>query len=122
VEVEILKDLKLGHFPYRSLEQLKSKISVGWINTLASYSYNDGHNYHWHKLFEKLKKNNFQISVEAILEHNEKHVPMDFSFCQSLELKYTTNNEVNAICNLLNYCELLACKYREMEKRLREGI
>lgn len=119
IKVEISQDLKLRHFPYRSLEHLKSKITVDWINTLASYTYNKGHNYHWHELFEVLKKNNFSISVDAILEHNEKYVPMDVSFCRSLDLKYTTGNEVNAIANLLNYCESLAIQYREMDKQRR---
>ncbi|PGY09712.1 glycosyltransferase family 2 protein [Bacillus sp. AFS031507] len=121
VKVEISQNLKLGHFPYRSLEHLKSKITVGWINTLASYNYSEGHNYHWHTLFEELKKNNFNLSVDAILEHNETYVPMDFSFCHSLDLKYTYHNEVSAISNLLNYCESLAIHYREMDKLRRGG-
>lgn len=119
--VKISQHLKLRHFPYRSLEHLKSKITVGWLNTLASYNYNEGHNYHWHNLFEELKKNNFNISVDAILEHNETYVPMDLSFCPSVEIKYTTDHEVNAISNLLNYCETLASNYREMDKRRRGG-
>jgi hypothetical protein len=121
IKVKILQKLQLMHFPYRSLEQLKSKITVGWINTLATYDYAEGHNYHWHDLFKELKQNNFNISVDAILEHNERYVPMDFSFCQALDLKYTTPNEVSAISNLLNYCESLASNYRELEKLRREG-
>lgn len=121
VKVEISQNLKLAHFPYRSLEHLKSKITVGWLNTLASYNYNEGHNYHWHSLFDDLKKNNFTMNVDAILEHNESSMPMDFSFCHSLDIKYTNHNEVNAIRNLLNYCESLASNYREMDKRRREG-
>lgn len=122
VELEILAPLKIRHFPYRSLEQVKSKIAVGWINTLASYSYNVGHNYHWQALFEKLKHNNFNLSIEDILKHNEVHVPMDFSFCRSLDLKYTGPNEVNAVRNLLNYTEALATRYREQVKLRRRGI
>jgi hypothetical protein len=121
VKMEISPNLKLRHYPYRSLEHLKSKITVGWMNTLASYNYNEGHNYHWHALFEELKKNNLNISVDVILEHNETYVPMDISFCPSLDVKYTTDHEVNAISNLLNYCESLAIKYREMDKQRRGG-
>jgi len=80
LEQEILAPLKIRHFPYRSLEQAKSKIAVGWINTLASYSYNVGHNYHWQALFEIIKHNNFNLRLEDILEHNEEHVPMNFFF------------------------------------------
>lgn len=116
VEVETLAPLKIRHFPYRSLEQIKTKIAVGWINTLASYSYRVGHNYHWQALFEKLKHNNFNLSVEDILEHNEIHVPMALSFCRSLNLKYTEANEVNAVRNLLNYSEALATQYRRRVK------
>ncbi|WP_066258972.1 glycosyltransferase family 2 protein [Neobacillus drentensis] len=121
VRVEISPNLKLRHYPYRSLEHLKSKITVGWMNTLASYNYNEGHNYHWYDLFEELKKNNLNISVDVILEHNETYIPMDLSFCPSVEVKYTTDHEVNAISNLLNYCESLAINYREMDKRRRGG-
>ncbi|MFB3166857.1 glycosyltransferase family 2 protein [Neobacillus sp. 179-C4.2 HS] len=120
VELEMLQNLKLRHFPYRSIEHLKSKITVGWINTLSSHTYSLGHNGHWHELFEKLKKNNFNMSVDAILEHNEIKVPMDFSFCHSLEIKYTTHNEVNAISNLLNYCEALAIAYRKKDRQLQD--
>lgn len=116
-----LQSLKLRHFPYRSLEQLKSKITVGWMNTLASYNYSEGHNYHWHALFDKLKENNFTLAVDEISDYQEKYVPMNLSFCHSLDIKYTTDHEVNAIVNLLNYCESLAESYREVDRWRREG-
>ncbi|MEH7076603.1 glycosyltransferase family 2 protein [Neobacillus drentensis] len=119
VRVQISPHLKLKHYPYRSIEHLKSKITVGWMNTLASHNYSEGHNYHWRTLFDELKNNNFSISVDAILEHNETYIPMDTTFCHSLELKYTTAHEVNALRNLLNYCESLANNYRELDKRRR---
>ncbi len=121
LEQEILAPLKIRHFPYRSLEQAKSKIAVGWINTLASYSYNVGHNYHWQALFEILKHSNFNLRLEDILEYNEVHVPMNFSFCCSLDLKYTGENEVNAVRNLLNYTEALAARYREQVRLQGQG-
>ncbi|MBT2701615.1 glycosyltransferase family 2 protein [Bacillus sp. ISL-40] len=118
VEKEVLQQLKLRHFPYRSLEHLKSKISVGWLNTLASHTYNEGDNFHWYDLFNQLKKNNFNISIDAILQHDETYVPMNLSFCtHPLDLKYTTHNEVSAISNLLNYCESLARNNGEMTKK-----
>ena len=122
VKVELLETLKLRHFPYRSLEHLKSKVAVGWINTLASYSYSKGHNYHWQELYEKLKHNNFHLTLDAILEHDKTYMPMDLSFCRSLDLRYTTANEVNAVSNLLNYCETLASQYRELVKIRLQGL
>lgn len=122
IRTEKLQSLKLRHFPYRSLEQLKSKITVGWINTLASYNYSEGFNYHWHALFDELKKNNFTIAVNTISDHQEKYVPMNLSFCRSLDLKYTTAHEVNAIVNLLNYCESLAANYSSLDRQRREGL
>ncbi|WP_010630782.1 glycosyltransferase family 2 protein [Sporolactobacillus vineae] len=121
IRTQKLQSLKLRHFPYRSLEQLKSKITVGWMNTLASYNYSEGFNYHWHALFDELKKNNFTIAVDAISDHQEKYVPMNLSFCRSLDLKYTTEHEVNAIVNLLNYCESLAADYSKLVRQQREG-
>ncbi|WP_100486644.1 glycosyltransferase family 2 protein [Sporolactobacillus pectinivorans] len=122
IQTHKLQTLKLRHFPYRSLEQLKSKITVGWINTLASYNYSEGYNYHWHALFDELKKNNFYLNLDTISDHQEKYVPMNLSFCRSLDLKYTTDYEVNAIVNLLNYCESLADNYRQLDKQRREGL
>lgn len=122
IERELLAPLKLRHFPYRSLEQLKSKVAVGWLNTLASPRYNKGHNYHWQELFEKLRADNFNLNLEEILEHNERYMPMELSFCRSLSIKYTSANEVSAIKNLLDYGEVLAIKYRALVKQRLRGI
>ncbi|KON85964.1 family 2 glycosyl transferase [Sporosarcina globispora] len=117
VQREISKYLKLMHFPYRSVEQLKSKIIVGWISNLSNYNYKEGDVFHWKILYEQLKKNNLNFNFS---EWIEKPFPMDLSFCQSIELKYTTPNEVNAIINLLNYCEDLARSYSQLEKSQRK--
>ncbi|KGP91097.1 family 2 glycosyl transferase [Pontibacillus chungwhensis BH030062] len=121
VQVEVLQDLKLLHYPYRSLEQIKSKITVGWINTLATHYYNEGHNYHWQELFEELRKNNLHFDMNKILQNDERSVPMKYAFCSPIEMKYTNHDEISAVNNLLLYCEALATKYRELDQRLREG-
>lgn len=122
IQREILAPLKLRHFPYRSLEQLKSKVAVGWLNTLASHRYSKGHNYHWQELFAKLKADNFNLNLEEILEHDERDKPMELSFCRSLSIKYTGANEVSAVKNLLDYGEALATKYRALVKQRLRGI
>lgn len=43
--------------------------------------------------------------------------PIDLSFCESLELKYTEDEEINPLKNLLENCELLACEYASLKKQ-----
>lgn len=128
VQREISQHLKLMHFPYRSVEQIKSKITVGWISTLSRHNYKEGDAYHWKNLYEQLKKNNLHLNLSEIiaitrprgfepLTQIEIPFPMDLLFCESIELKYTTPNEVNAIINLLNYCEDLARSYSQFKKQ-----
>jgi glycosyltransferase involved in cell wall biosynthesis len=46
--------LSLAHFPVRSQEQLKGKILIGWLSTLAKPNLGATENYHWKLMFDKM--------------------------------------------------------------------
>ena len=51
-----INDLRIAHFPLRSLEQCMSKILVGWPNPIEKNKQNNVWGHHWKSLFEKIKQ------------------------------------------------------------------
>lgn len=116
VKVNTLEDLKIAHFPIRSLEQFKSKLLVAWINRLAR---NEGNELYL-KRFVQAIKNGRGLSNEDLFHLAKNfpfktdkdikivHKPLDLTFCKSTKLKYTKENEVNAFLNFFENCEEMA--------------
>lgn len=116
IPCNILSSLKLAHFQHRSLEQVKSKILVGWLNNLARSKYINGQAMHWKWSYDLIKEN-ADITLEKLIgTPNCVEAPINLSFCNSLEMKYTSKNEINSLKNLLNYCENLAKEYSKLKK------
>ena len=108
---EVLHSLKLAHFQHRSLEHVKSKFLVGWLNNLTRTNYIIGEAAHW-KIAYDLIKENVDITLEDLIGTPQCiEAPINLSFCNSIEMKYTSKNEVNSLKNLLNYSEALANEY-----------
>lgn len=120
-----LTDLRIAHFPLRSLEQCMSKILVGWPNLIEKNQENNVWGHHWKSLFEKIK-NKGTISY-ADLEYFSKNYSlreyrddieitpktMNIDFCENIDIKY--DYDYNYLRNLLdNYVyfveELLLAK------------
>jgi glycosyltransferase involved in cell wall biosynthesis len=111
-------ELVLSHFSLRSSELVKSKALVGWISNLTRYNRSGIENYHWQSMYNKLKENLNSPLNEVIGKKELETAPMNLSFCENIEIKYTTANEVNAIRNLLEYCEQLALDYSDLKREL----
>jgi hypothetical protein len=112
----ISSSLKLAHYQYRSLEHVKSKFLVGWLNNLTRYKYINGQAIHWKWAYDSIKENP-DVTLEQVIGTPECfEAPVNLSFCSSIEMKYTSKNEINSLKNLLNYCEILAKEYAKLMK------
>lgn len=114
--------LNIAHFPLRSINQTKSKVLLGYPNTLSRNTVVKGTSFHYEVMFNKIK-NNEHLSTEDVtrlakqysLDFKKipskyeddnlitiKEKPMDLSFCDVLEVKYHFNE--SPLNNLLeNY-------------------
>lgn len=119
-------DLIIAHYPIRSKEQTISKIVVGWINELNRVDRKEGENFHWKKIFNKIKKD--EIDNEDILnfakefalkddnlEVNIQKDPIDLSFCGNLEIIYTPD-KINPLSNLLERFEILSKSHTDFKR------
>lgn len=125
-EKERLNELRIAHFPVRSIKQIESKILVGWINNLSRHNRNEDEAWHWRGLFEKIKcggvlkqEDIIKIAKEYCSEDKNSYIqiiekPMDLSFCKDIETRYTQDEEINPLKNLLENCEKLARAYAEL--------
>jgi glycosyltransferase involved in cell wall biosynthesis len=118
INAEVVKGLTIAHFPYRSVEQIKSKALVGWISNLTRYNRPEYENWHWKEIFDKLKEN-LNVDYHDIMSTPPLQAkPINLSYCKDISIKYTTANEMNAIKNLLEYCEALAMDYAKLKREL----
>jgi O-antigen biosynthesis protein len=122
-----LPELRVAHYPLRSTEQLKSKVSVGWINNLSRQTRKYGEAYHWKKLYDRIKDGNEDLTesdlVEAALEYGCDRADIytelkefNVSFTPIIELKYTTENaDTNSYRNLLDNSENMAKEFSALK-------
>ena len=89
---------------------------VGWLNKLVKHNYILGESRHWKWSYDKIKED-IDINLEKIIGTPPlKKAPINLSFCDQINIKYTSKNEVNYLKNLLNYCENLAKEYAKLKK------
>ncbi|MBP2637395.1 MAG: glycosyl transferase family 2 [Firmicutes bacterium] len=119
--------MRLAHFPVRSVAQLKTKILIGWINSLARHDRQIGQGFHRQYLFDKIV-NNQEISAEMLetisktydMGHNQdadiKTVfkPIDLSWCQEIEIKYAELAQVDYLKSTLKNAAALASNFAKM--------
>lgn len=111
---QIIDDLKIAHFPLRSVEQCMSKILVGWPNMISKNVENSDLGFHWKKLFDIIKENGklTQEDLELFsrnyaLEEFRQNIeimerPMNIDFCKNIDIKY--DYDYNYLRNVLeNY-------------------
>lgn len=125
-ERKISTDICIAHYPICSKEQLKSKVLVGYINNLATYDAKPGEGWHLEVLLNKIKSNqNFSdvdltmfaktyacdVTVDSIPISSQ---PVNTSFCQNIKIRYTNLNEVVALKNFIENCELLAREHSKV--------
>lgn len=107
-----LSNLRIAHFPLRSIEQCMSKILVGWPNLIKKNKENSIWGHHWKSFFEKIKdkglidyddleyfsKNYSLDEVSDDIEITQKR--MNIGFCKDLEIRYSY--DYNYLRNLLD--------------------
>ena len=126
---EKTSDLKIAHFPIRSSEQIMSKVTIGWMNTLSRPNHKPGEAFHWETFYNKIKKDrylfkkDFQEIVQEYLFNGKKNIklilrPLDLSFCKDISCKFTNPEGIDPIKNLLQNCECMAKQYAKLKNTL----
>jgi radical SAM protein with 4Fe4S-binding SPASM domain len=126
----VVEELRIAHFPLRSIDQLKSKIYVGWVNSLSRYDRKAGEGFHWEVLFNSLMEGG-EITVPMLAEMAkhydlaDKEVevktqqnPVNLSHMPSITLKYTRSNTINYTRNLAQNAACLAQEYSLQKKKV----
>jgi hypothetical protein len=108
--------MHVGHFQWRSCEQMISKVTVGWLNNVARYSTRTNRAFHWKTAFYNLLQQG-DVSVEPMSPEVET-VALGEELT-SIELKYTSVVPHAALRNLMTASEKIAEAYIE-EKVLRQ--
>ena len=114
----IISDLKIAHFPLRSIEQCMSKILVGWPNLIEKNKENNVWGHHWRSLFEKIKQKGsityydleyFGKNYSLREYHNDIEMSkktMNIDFCDNIEIKYEYDYSYlrNLLDNYVFFC------------------
>ncbi|SHJ50501.1 glycosyltransferase family 2 protein [Paramaledivibacter caminithermalis] len=126
---DVMDELIVAHYPVRSVNQIKSKILVGWINELSRYDTDKPDCWHWGMMYRDIKDGKGDLSQRDLIKiaknYNLKkeydgtpiYFPIDISFCKSLEIKYTGIEEIKPLKNVLDNCEILAKEYAFLKKK-----
>lgn len=119
--------LTLAHYEIRSFEQAKSKWMVGWLSNLSRYNRRETQSVHWKQWFDTIVNNPGLSETEFFNLCREQYYgapitqePINLSFCSTIDIKYTTLNEVDSFKNLIRFCETLAMNYAKLKKRNQE--
>ena len=103
----IQTELKIAHFPLRSINQTMSKVLVNYPNTLSRKVVKPGVSFHYTIMFDKIKKNS-TLDMEDVTEFakqyslaknykktdfddefiNIEYSPMNLNFCEDIKIKY----------------------------------
>ena len=125
---EKLFNLKIAHYPIRSIEQIYSKICVGALNYLSSSSYKKGQAWHWFRLYNEIKVGRKCLDIVELSKYYDIQDKLsqdvvihfnliDLSFCDNIQLKYSNSN-IDYLANILNNCENIISKYNKTSKDL----
>ena len=135
-------ELNIAHFPLRSINQTKSKVLVGYPNTLSRNTVVKGTSFHYEIMFNKIK-NNEDFSIEDVtklakqysLDFNKipskyeednfiyiKKMPINLSFCTNLEVKYPFNESPlnNLLDNYIYFAKEINIFKNKLSKTERE--
>lgn len=108
-------NLKMAHFPVRSMDQLKSKAAMGILALMSRGNLQPGEASHWRMVYDKIKNqpdlefmdliNTLNYFISGIEERTfEVELnPLNTSFCRDLESRY--NHKSDSFINLLNFSE-----------------
>jgi hypothetical protein len=121
------KELAIAHYAIRSLEQLKSKMIIKWLNKTARVSKRiraaKNRNYYYNLVDMKYKDfigiaENFRVRDKENNSFVIINEPINLSFCDSIKLKYTEHESTNWIKNLIENMEQMALDYARLKQEL----
>lgn len=116
----IFSELRFAHFPIRSAEQIKSKALIGYTNLLSMPDKDKAARSHWKIIYEQIRDGS-PLTIELLqslstlylhpeadveVEKNPINLPDEY-----LQLRYTHEDEVNALKNYCHNVEALAVRY-----------
>lgn len=106
-----LTGMHLAHFPWRSEEQVSSKMAVGWLSNVAKYSRQTNIANHWRNGFEQLLMNG-HIDRPELERAQTAKIP---SSCQRITMKYASDMSRSLLRNVLLAAEKIANDYCEQQ-------
>lgn len=124
-EVHNCKDLFLGHYPVRSVNQLTVRIISGTLNVLSQESRESGRSFHKFEILDTIiqngcidKKTLHKESLYYAMKDNTVNVktqlePLDTSFCKGLDIKYSLKEPQSSLVAALSMGTILIDKLRK---------
>ena len=118
-ERRMFNELIVAHYPCRSLEQVISKVVVGWLANLAIKDKPDHWAKHWQKMYDMVRQgirderlmNLLAIQylgtdvTEADMKITKGRIPLDEKY---FEMKYTEPKEFDSLHNIIMLAEKMA--------------
>lgn len=111
-------NLRVAHFPIRSREQCISKVIVGWPNLISINTEHKPWGWHWKKIFDKIKINQF-LTNEDLKDFAKYYAlkdfdgdvkivnqPINLDFCKDIDIIYYRS--FNYLKNVLDNLEEFA--------------
>lgn len=116
-------DLKFAHFPIRSEEQIRSKALIGWTNYLTIPQRDQSFGTHWEKIYRQVR-DGVPLTIDTLQKMSLLYVEADENLNiiknpvllpeKYMQIKYTHQQEINALKNYCHNVEELAAKYAEL--------
>ena len=134
VNKEVLQTMRLAHYPIRSMEQLKSKVMVGWINHLSRHDRSPDEAWHWKRIVDAFAAGQIRngedltrlakaytshlldpqrLAAEIEIRKMPLQLPPDYP---PIVLKYTDAITVYADRNIVRNAEKLAKEYSALKR------
>ena len=132
IPFEEVDELRIAHMPIRNKLQCISKEVVGWLNNISNYYKDPRASWHQNILYTMLVESNGDLTDEQLLRYiksyssrkaadinvEEFEHPFDTSFCENIDLKYTTEYNENGFVKILKFAENLALNYAKTNQIL----
>lgn len=132
IPFEELDELRIAHIPIRTKGQCISKETIGWLNNISHYYKDPRASWHQNIMYRKLIDSNGTLTDEELYDYvksyssrktldmpvKEFDCQFDTSFCEDIDLKYTSPYSFNGNKKILEFVEDLALRYAETKQML----
>ena len=129
---EELYELRIAHIPIRNKIQCISKEIIGWLNNISHYYKDPRSSWHQNIMYRMLIDSNGMLTDEQMYNYaksyssrksldmpiKEYDCEFDTSFCENIELKYTSPYNLNGFKKILDYAENPALNYAKTNQIL----